>query len=151
MGVQPAGVGDLAAGNDQAHGGATYRPLRTWLFDTWVAADAPKLRFGDELATTGEFADARPDGTRYNDRQGEVLQGARPRREPERDARLLVRGAAPSAPEREARHRRRGHRQEAARAAVHVDAAAGREARRAGSRCAGGQPRGPGARGARPQ
>src|SRR6266702_3628484 len=75
---------------------------------------------------------AGPDGTGVHDHQGEVLEAPRPRREPVRDPRLLVRGAAPPAPEREARDRGRRDREEAARAAVHLDAAAGRQARRPG-------------------
>src|SRR5689334_1886380 len=88
------------------------------------------------------------DGTGDDDPEGEDLQPAEPGRESRRDARLLVRGAAAPAPERQARDRGRGDRQEAARAAVHVDAAAGGEARRAGARRGGGKPGRPGAGGA---
>src|SRR5262245_18288204 len=73
---------------------------------------------------------AKPHGTHDNDPQGEMEQASRPRGGPNRDARLLVRGAAPAAPERQARDRRRHHGQEAARASVHLDAEAVREARR---------------------
>src|SRR3954468_7434249 len=73
------------------------------------------------------------DGTSDDDPEGEDLEPVEPGRESRRDARLLLRGAAAPAPERQARHRRRRDRQEAARAAVHLDAAAGREARRAGA------------------
>src|SRR5947199_9956470 len=95
--------------------------------------------------------DAGLDGTSDDDPEGEDLEPAQPGREPRRDARLLLRGAAAPAPERQARHRRRRDREEAPRAAVHVDAAAGREARRAGARRREGEPRGPRARGADPE
>ena len=73
------------------------------------------------------------------------------RREPGRDARLLLRGAAAPAPERQARDRRRRDREEAARDPVQLDAAAGRQARRPGEGGAQGEPRGSRARGAHPQ
>ena len=50
------------------------------------------------------------------DHQGEVLEAPQPGREPDRDARLLVRADARAAPERQARRRRRRHGEEAARA-----------------------------------
>ncbi len=59
--------------------------------------------------------------------------------------------AAAAAPERQARDRRRRDREEAARDPVHLDAAAGRQARRPGQGSAEGEPRGPRARGAHPQ
>ena len=96
-------------------------------------------------------AHARPHESHDDDRQGEVEQASRPRRGSGRDARLLVRGAAPAAPERQARHRRPDDREEAARAAVHVDAEAVGQARRPGTRRAEGRPRGSRARGAHPQ
>src|SRR5690242_15567558 len=83
------------------------------------------------------------DGTGDDDPEGEDLEPLEQGRESRRDARLLLRGAAAPAPERQAWHRRRHHGQEAARAAVHLDAAAGREARRPGARRAEGEPRGP--------
>src|SRR5207253_11308744 len=83
----------------------------------------------DEQTRTGR-THARPDGTGVHDYQGEVLEAPRSRREPVRDARLLLRRAAAPAPERQAWHRRRGDREEAAGAPVHVDAAAGGKARR---------------------
>ncbi len=49
--------------------------------------------------------------------QGQGEQGARPRREPGRDARLQLSAAARDAAEGQARRRRRGHRQEAPAAA----------------------------------
>ncbi len=90
-------------------------------------------------------------GRTHHDRQGEVLEAARSRRESRRDARLLLRGAAPPAPERQAWHRRRGDREEAARDAVQHDAAAGRQARRPGEAGAAGESRGSCPRGADPQ
>ena len=75
-------------------------------------------------------------GRTIADHQVEVLAAARPGREPGRDARLLLRGAAAAAPERQARHRRRRDRQETARDPVHLDGAAGRRSstvRRAGA------------------
>ena len=73
--------------------------------------------------------------------EGEVFEAAEQGREPERDARLLVRGAAAPAPERQARDRRRRDIEEAPRNAVHLDAAAGRQARRPGQAGACGEPR----------
>src|SRR5689334_21076222 len=88
------------------------------------------------------------DGTSDDDPEGEDLRPAGPGREPRRDARLLVRGAAAPAPERQARDRGCRHGEEAARDPVHLDAAAGREARRPGARRGEGQPRGSRPRGA---
>src|SRR5438270_46131 len=93
--------------------------------------------------------DARPDVTRLDDRQGEVLEAARPRRGSRRDPRLLVRAAAPAAPEREARRRGRRHGEEAP---PNADGAARTERRQAGDAGAAGPgrgPRGPRAAGAR--
>src|SRR5439155_13052042 len=106
---------------------------------------------GGRLAIANEAigrTDAGLDGTSDDDPEGEDFGPAEPGREPRRNARLLVRGAAAPAPERQARHRRRRDGEEAARAAVHVDAAAGREARRPGARRDQGQPRGSRSRGA---
>src|SRR3954452_15071963 len=86
--------------------------------------------------------DARPDVTRRDCDQGEVLEAARPRREPERDAGLLVRAPAAVAPEREARRRRRRHLQETARAADQDARAEPRQAGHAGPRGARPEPRG---------
>ena len=84
------------------------------------------------------------------DHQGEVLEAARPRREPDRDARLFVRAAVAAAPERQARHRGRRHVEEAARDADSSSSRAG-QARDAGAPGAGGGPRGSRAAGARAQ
>src|SRR5438105_1202666 len=77
-----------------------------------------------------------------NDRQGEVLEAARSRRGPGRDARLLVRAAAPAAPERQARRRGRRHGQEAAPAPDRPARAERREARDPGPPGAGRGTRG---------
>ena len=85
------------------------------------------------------------------DFQVEGLARARPRREPDRDAGLLVRADDPAAPEREARRRRRRHGEEAARAADAVDRAERRQARDAGAPGRRREPRGSRAAGARAQ
>src|SRR5215212_3673362 len=69
---------------------------------------------GRLIAEPTRRADGRPDGTDDDADQGEVLEAAEPRGEALGDARLLVRAPARAAPEREARSRRRGHRQETA-------------------------------------
>src|SRR5581483_1628450 len=98
-----------------------------------------RLASGNE-ATGGDHAGLV--GTSDDDSEGEDLDPAEPGRESRRDARLLLRGAAAPAPECQARHRRRRDGEEAARAPVHLDAAAGREARRTGPRRGQGEPRG---------
>src|SRR5881394_3377402 len=78
---------------------------------------------------TTRRADGRADGANDEHHQGEVVEAARSHGETFRAARLLVREAARTAPEREARRRRRGHGEEAARAS---DADARAERRQAG-------------------
>src|SRR5919197_1891161 len=73
--------------------------------------------------------DGRPDVPRIARRQGEDLEGSRQGREPDGDARLLVREAARAAPERQARAGPRRHREEAAADAVGEPRAERREAR----------------------
>src|ERR1700730_5143446 len=93
--------------------------------------------------------DGRPDGTRFDSREGEILEAARPRGEPERDARLLLREAARAPAERQARCRRRRHREETSRAPDHAARAERRQARdpgAAGARRGTRRPRPPGAR-----
>src|SRR6266568_4443536 len=91
----------------------------------------------------------RPDVTNHDDHQGEVLGPAEPRREPQRDARLLLREAAGVAAERQARDRRRRHGQEAARAADAAAPAERRQARDAGTPGGRREPGGPRAAGTR--
>src|SRR6266511_5572306 len=91
---------------------------------------------------------------RLDRREGAHLQAARPGRGPEHYSRLLVREAAGALAEGEARRRRRGDREEAARAPDPEARAGGREARAAGAPGARRGPRGsrarrPGAQGAR--
>src|SRR5204862_4525698 len=100
---------------------------------------------------TTRRADGRADAANDEHHQGEVVEAARPHGETFRAARLLVREAARTAPEREARRRRRGHVEEAARA---PDADARAERRQAGHPGATGGRAGPcgsGAAGARAQ
>src|SRR6266545_8237556 len=96
------------------------------------------------LKGDGESLAADPDDLR---REG--LEGARPGREPERDARLLVRAATYAPPEREARHRRRRHREEAPADAAEAARAERRQARDAGAAGPRQRPRGSRAAGAR--
>src|SRR5438132_13545603 len=93
--------------------------------------------------------DARVDVARVERGQGEVLEAARPRRGSERDARLLVRAAAPAAPEREARGRGRRHGEEAAPDADGAARAERGQARHAGAPGARLRPGGSGATGTR--
>src|SRR2546423_1506963 len=93
--------------------------------------------------------DARPDVTRLDGRQGEVLEAARPRRGSRRDPRLLVRAAASAATEREARRRGRRDREEAPRDADAAARAERRQARDTGTPSGRGRSRGPRAPGAR--
>ena len=104
----------------------------------YIARDRLRL---SAISTGGRHA--RPVGAHDDDHQGEVLEASQQGREPRRDARLQLRGAAAPAPEREARDRRRHDREEAPRDPVHLDAAAGREARRPGEGGDAGEPRGP--------
>src|SRR5205814_4668115 len=84
---------------------------------------------------TTRRADGRADGADDEHHQGKVVEAARPHGETFRPARLLVREAARTAPERETRRRRRGHGEEAARAS---DADARAERREAGHSSATG-------------
>src|SRR5438874_10224057 len=93
--------------------------------------------------------DGRLDVTGVDGDQGEVLEAARPRREPHRDARLLVRADAPAAPECQARRRGRRHSQEAARTPDNAARAERRQARDAGAPGAHRRPRGSRPAGAR--
>src|SRR5579884_1259631 len=90
--------------------------------------------------------DGRLDVPRVVDRQGEVLEAAEPRREPDGDSRLLVRADARAAAEREARRRGRRDGEEAARAPDDAARAERRQARDAGA--AGGRRRARGSRAA---
>src|SRR5919197_2559572 len=87
--------------------------------------------------------DGRPDVPRVTRRQVEALEAARPRREPDRDARLLVREAARAAPERQARRGRRRPGEEADPDAERDARAERRQARDAGPPGARGGTRGP--------
>src|SRR5947208_619185 len=104
---------------------------------------------GTLLDTPPRRTDGRPDVPRVARRQVEDFEDARPRREPNRDARLLVREAAGVAPERQARRRRRRDRQEAIADADADARAERRKARDAGAPGAGRRARGPRAAGAR--
>src|SRR5437667_1632312 len=75
-----------------------------------------------------------------DDHQGEVLRPLEPGREPERDARLLLREAARVTAERQARDRRRRHGEEAAPAPDRAARAERRQARDPGTPGAGGEP-----------
>src|ERR687887_490163 len=77
-------------------------------------------------------SDGRLDVPRVPRRQVEALEAARPRGEPDRDARLLVREAARAAPERQARRGRRRHGEEADPDAERDARAERRQARDAG-------------------
>src|SRR5689334_6911970 len=85
------------------------------------------------------------------DHQGEVECAAEPRREPERDARLLIRAPTRVAAERQARHRRRGHGEEAAADPDPAARAKRRPARHAGAPGARRRTRGSRPSGARAQ
>src|SRR5262245_2949682 len=89
----------------------------------------------------------RPDVTSVARREVEVLEASRPRRESRGDSRLLVREAARAAPERQARHRRRGDGEEAAGAPGAAATAEPGEARLPGPRRTCGGSRGPRAAG----
>src|SRR6266516_1251141 len=106
---------------------------------------------GTLTGTATRRTDGRLDVTNLDDRQGEVLEAARPGGEPDGDARLLLREAAGAAPEREARRRRRRHGEEAARAPDDPARAERGQARHAGPPGARRGPRGSRAAGARAQ
>src|SRR5262245_17012932 len=93
--------------------------------------------------------DGRTHATRLDGDQGEVLEAARQGRGSGRDARLLLRAAAPAPAERQARDRGRRHLEETAPAADDAARAERREARHAGTPGGLAEPRGPGPRRAR--
>ena len=133
----PLDLHDLGAQVAQVHGGERARQVVREVQD----AEAREREAGPRPdAILAGFCEMRqrsghgPDGAVHDDRQGQGQQGARPRRGPARDARLLLREAARAAAEGAPRRRGRRDQQEAPRAAGGQAGAERREARRPGPR-----------------